>query len=267
MSQKMTDLGQNLIGDTLGGYRLERQIGRGGMGSVYLGVHIRLGRKAAIKILSDELSRDSQYVSRFFHEAKVVNDVGHQNIVDIIDFIEHEDPPRVAYIMELVDGPSLGQALKEHRFSLIQTLNIIEQICAAMAAAHNVNVIHRDLKPDNVLLVSALNQSFSNQPSIKVVDFGIAKSQSAAVNHQTTVGAVMGTPAYMAPEQVAAAASTPAADVFAVGEIFYELLLGARAFHGDTLDMMTAKLNGHIPKLTLPTHVFMSTAIDSIVNG
>src|SRR5688500_20086590 len=111
------------IGTRIGVYRIESLIGAGGMGSVYRAVHSKLGRKAAIKVLADALAADPAYVSRFFHEAKVVNEVGHPNIVDVIDFLETEDPRRVAYVMELVEGPSLSAVLRSQRLTTPQSLN------------------------------------------------------------------------------------------------------------------------------------------------
>lgn len=245
----------DMIGEVLGGYRLDEEIGRGGMGSVFRGTHLRLGRKAAIKILSNELSTDSDYLSRFFHEAKVVNDIHHPNIVDIIEFVEQDEPRRVAYIMELVEGPCLRRALRDHQFSLVQTLNIIEQIAGAMAAAHKIDVIHRDLKPENILLVSDLVSDFSQQPAVKVLDFGIAKIRNAAVDHQTVVGAIMGTPSYMSPEQVAAYPVCAASDVFSLGQILYEMLTNEKLFRGDCMEIMRAKISGHIPEINLDRDV------------
>lgn len=256
-----------LENETIGTYRLDTLLGKGSMGSVFKGKHTRLGRIAAIKILSDKLSQDEEYVSRFFHEAKIVNSIGHPNIIDIVDFIEQEKPRQVAYVMELIEGPSLAKGLEDHRFSLIQTLNIAEQIAAAMSAAHGVGVIHRDLKPDNVLLMGSLDEDFSQRPTVKVVDFGIAKSSDTAVRHQTVVGTVMGTPAYMAPEQVAALPTTPAVDVFALGEILFELLVGKRLFSGDPLEIMQEKISAKIPNLILADDFFMKDRLESLVNS
>src|SRR5262245_52777050 len=144
------------LGAVLGGYQLDEVIGTGGMGAVYRATHVKLGRKAAIKVLSESLAGDPAYVSRFFHEARVVNEVGHPNIIDIIDFIETESPRRVAYVMELVEGPPLSKLLQVRRLSVRQSLNLTLQVLDALAAVHRINVIHRDLKPDNLLVVGSL---------------------------------------------------------------------------------------------------------------
>ncbi len=191
------------IGTLVGIYRIESLIGSGGMGAVYRGIHTKLGRKAALKVLSDSLAADPTYVSRFFHEARIVAEVGHPNIIDIHDFIETETPRRVAYVMELVDGPPLSRVLKTVRLSTTQVINITLQLLDALMAVHRINVVHRDLKPDNILVIGALGSDFSAKPCIKVLDFGIAKVNVPDQQHKTTTGLMLGTPAYMAPEQVA----------------------------------------------------------------
>jgi len=256
-----------LIGDVIGGYRLDKVIGRGGMGSVFKATHSRLGRTAAVKVLSESLSADQEFVSRFFHEAKIVNDVHHKNIVDIVDFIEDKELSRVAYVMELIEGPSLSEALKEHPFTLEQTLNVIDQIAAAMAAVHKIGVIHRDLKPSNILLVSSPKRKFSAKASVKVLDFGIAKSMGDHVSHKTAAGAILGTPAYMAPEQVSAGHVSRAADVFAVGEIFFEMLTGKKLFKGENMAILRAKAMGEIPAVSLPEDLLARKELESIITA
>ena len=237
------------IGETIGGYVLQSVLGRGGMGCVYLGSHHVLGRKAAIKVLAGSLASDKQFVSRFFHEAKIVNDVRHSNIVDITDFVQSAEPLRVAYIMEFIDGDSISGALKRHDFSSLQAVNLCLQICDALAAVHEIGVVHRDLKPANIMLNAPVTSDFSYPGSIKVVDFGIAKVSDPDTDHQTATGAVMGTPAYMAPEQVAGLKITAAADVYAVAEILYELLAGKPVFSGNNLIVMRNKLGTTPPEL------------------
>ena len=253
------------IGTSLKGYHLDEVIGRGGMGTVYLATHALLGRRAAVKVLASDLIEDQSFVSRFFHEAKVVNDIAHPNIVDIMDFVHESNPTRVAYVMEFVDGPSLKQVIKQQRFTVIQAVNIAYQLVDALHAVHAAGVIHRDLKPDNVLVVEPLDSDMALLPSAKLLDFGIAKSAGASVGHQTMQGEVLGTPKYMAPEQITADPVSPATDVYALGEIFYEMVAGRRVFNGPTNAVMTRKLSGQAPPLPLPDDVPCAEAIQALV--
>lgn len=249
-------VGPASIGEKIRGYVLEKVLGQGGMGCVYLAHHEHLQKKVAIKVLDGALTDDQEFISRFFEEARIVNNVKHANIVDIVDFVDTESPRRVAYIMEYVEGPSLSQALKRHDFTPVQALNICRQIAGALAAVHKINVVHRDLKPANILLMEEPEKSdYSSFPSVKVVDFGIAKVNDDTSEHKTTTGALMGTPIYMSPEQVASDPVTSKTDVYALGEILFELVTGEPAFQGENLNILRQKLAHVPPKLAMNEHV------------
>jgi serine/threonine-protein kinase len=239
-------------GARLGNYRLDDLLGRGGMGSVWRATHHRLGRTAAIKILAPELAADEQYVSRFFHEARIVNEVRHPNIVDVYDFLELEEPKCVAYVMELLEGASLGSLLKQRALAPIQAIHAAIQIAGALEAVHKVGVVHRDLKPDNVIVIGRLDGDLSEVPSLKVLDFGIAKVSDPERAHKTGTGYLLGTPAYMAPEQVGGEMVNAAADAYALGEILFEMLAGRRVWTADVGAIFRAKVSGQSPDLTLP---------------
>jgi serine/threonine protein kinase len=240
------------VGEVIGGYRLERLIGAGSTSQVFLGAHVRLGRKSAIKILAAQLLDNQDVVSRLLQEARVVNDIRHPNIIDIVDFIETESPRRVALVMEYIDGPSL-KTLRDHRLSYDQAVGLALQLVEAVKAAHAAGVIHRDIKPDNLLLTTDPRIDDGRVPLLKMVDFGIAKL-AGATGGRTAAGTMLGTPAYMAPEQVAGRpAPSAATDVFAVGEVIYELFTGQRAYPATTIhETVRAKLRGEMPKLELP---------------
>jgi serine/threonine-protein kinase len=254
------------VGQTIGGYRLDRLIATGGMGAVYAAVHTKLGRKAAVKVLDQKLASDKEYVSRFLHEARVVNDVRHPNIVDIYDFIETKN--RVAFVMELLEGPTLARALaKLERFRPVQALNVAIQLLDALAAVHRAGIVHRDLKPQNVIVVASLGSDFDGVPSVKILDFGIAKHHEASVQHKTTTGSILGTPAYMAPEQVAAAPVSPATDLYAIAEILFEIVAGHRLFEGENLQVLAQKLKHQPPNLELPKDVAGGEQIVALVRA
>jgi len=244
------------IGEHIRGYVNERVLGQGGMGCVYLAHHEHLKKKVAIKVLDASLTDDEHFIARFFAEAKIVNNVNHPNIVDIIDFVQSDSPRRVAYIMEYVEGPPLNTAIKNHDFTPVQAINICRQIGGALSAVHAIHVVHRDLKPANILLMESPESSdFSNYPSIKVVDFGIAKIEGGSIEHRTNTGAMLGTPAYMSPEQVASDPVSSKTDVYALGEILFELITGAPAFEGENLGILRQKLAHIAPDLSMDSDV------------
>jgi serine/threonine-protein kinase len=254
-------------GEILHGYLLESLLGRGGMGTVYKARHQRLTRQVAIKVLADDLIASRDYVSRFLQEAKVVNGIRHPSIVDVTDFIETEDPPRVAYVMEFLAGPPLGQFLKHHKLTVGLAVGIAQQIASALEAVHEVGVIHRDLKPDNIMFVEPPPPDLAWMPDIKILDFGIAKQAAGSSEHKTATGMVLGTPAYMAPEQIGAESVSPATDVYALAEIFYEMVAGQRAFVGSPRKILELKVGGSIPELELPPGTPGAAQIQALVRA
>jgi serine/threonine-protein kinase len=232
------------IGELIGGYRLEQLIGRGAMGSVFLATHAVLQRKAAVKVLESAYVQDQGFVARFFQEAKVVSRARHANIVDVFDFVNTEAPRRVAYVMEWIDGPSLRSLLLEHgALDPDRAIRIALELANALDSVHRLGVVHRDLKPENVLL------SGPDLSTPKVLDFGIAKVNGREGEDLTQTGIILGTPSYMAPEQIAGAAVTGATDVYALGELLYEMLSGARLYTGERVTVLRSKLLGEVPPL------------------
>ena len=245
------------LGEVIGGYRLVRLIGAGSTSHVYLAQHARLGRPAAIKVLHASLVDNPQVVQRMLTEARVVNDIRHPNIVDIIDFVDQDKPRRVALVMEHIAGPSVDSLRGGEPLPWRQASGIARQLVDAVEAAHRAGVVHRDLKPDNLLLATDPRTARHIVPQLKVVDFGIAKVAGPNFGHQTATQTMLGTPAYMAPEQIAQSPPpSGATDVFAVGEILYELLSGQRAYRAARLsDVVRQKLRGQVPDLPLPAAV------------
>jgi serine/threonine protein kinase len=230
-----------MIGQHLGHYQILAKLGEGGMGQVYRARDTRLGREVALKILPPDLARNPASLSRFEQEARHVAALNHPNIVALFDIGSQAG---VTYIItELVDGSTLRGATLPVR----KLTEIGAQVADAVAAAHGAGVMHRDIKPDNVMV--------TREGRVKVLDFGVAKS-SAAFAHdakttpQTAIRAVVGTVGYMAPEQVRGDAVDPRADIFAVGALLYELLAGGPPFTGETAaEVMTATLRSDPPEL------------------
>ncbi len=212
------------IGQLLDGrYLVESQIARGGMATVYLARDVRLERSVALKIAHPELAGDREFVDRFIGEARAVARLSSPNVVAVFDQGTTGDLNYIA--MEYVPGPTLRELLAGRgRLSPREALDIIERVLAGLAAAHDAGIIHRDVKPENVLL--------GNGTAVKVADFGLARAESG-IRH-TRSGLLIGTAAYLAPEQVTSNAADQRSDVYAAGVMLFELLTGQQPHTGDT---------------------------------
>jgi len=222
------------IGQVLGHYRILRQLGAGGMGEVYEAEDARLGRKVALKLLPEQTARDPRRRERFEREAKAIAALNHPNIVTIYSVEEAEG---IVFItMELVEGQTLRQALPRSGLSLDGILKVAVPLADAVAAAHQQGITHRDLKPENILV--------GRDGKVKVLDFGLAKVEAVfgeagegsrlPTRALTEEGRIVGTVAYMSPEQAEGKAVDPRSDVFTLGIILYEMSTGGRPFRGDT---------------------------------
>ncbi len=216
------------VGDSLGPYVLESMIGEGTMGRVYQARHQRLGRMVALKVLHPHLIQDKGLVARFLQEARLVNQINHPHIVEVHDFVEELFPERVYGVMELLRGKTLAAVLAGRALSIAEVCGTGKQIADALHAAHRVDVVHRDLKPDNIFLTSREGQP----DSVKVLDFGVAKLLQGGDLRvaDTQAGVMVGTPRYMAPEQAAGLEVDARTDIYALGTILYELLAGNPPF-------------------------------------
>jgi serine/threonine-protein kinase len=210
------------LGTTLGSYKLVKLLGVGGMGRVYVAEHQKLGRKVALKLLLPEFSSNPEVVQRFFNEARAVNQINHPNIVQIVDFVE--DPHGFNYfIMELLDGRDLRKTREaEGPFLLGRTVSVGKQMASALAAAHGQGIVHRDIKPDNVVMLPS-----EERPNfIKLLDFGIAKLSSGVFHEQKTrLGMVLGTPGYMSPEQAFGRPVDGRSDIYSLGVLLHWMLV------------------------------------------
>jgi serine/threonine protein kinase len=217
----------------IGRYRVERELGRGAMGIIYKADDPDIGRTVAIKLVRADLlegdDRD-QFLARFRHEARAAGRCMHPNIVALYDFALHEGNPFLA--MEYVDGVALGIALKRAgRFAPNKAVSIAAQVLDALGVAHALGVVHRDVKPANILLLES--------GQVKVTDFGISRINTSEL---TQDGTVIGTPAYMSPEQCRGEDVDARSDLFSVGSVLYELLSGTRAFGGRNITEVTRQL-------------------------
>jgi len=237
-----------VIGRHINNYEVVSLLGEGGMGTVYLALHPIMGRKAAIKVLKPELARDESLVTRFFNEARAANAIRHPNIIDIIDVGLLPDDNVPYMLMEFLEGESLATRLDRVRpLDVGSAVEIAAQTASALAAAHSKGIVHRDLKPDNLFLVP--DEMVGSGERVKVLDFGIAKLRDdmRGSSMKTRTGAIMGTAAYMSPEQCQGLIEKldHRTDVYALGIILYEMLCGGPPFlsegFGDIIIMHVMK--------------------------
>ena len=240
-------------GATIGPYEVTAKIGEGGMGEVYRARDTKLDRDVALKVLPEAFTQDPDRLARFEREAKVLASLNHPNIAAIYGLEEAGDTR--ALVLELVEGPTLADRIKQGPIPLDEALPIAKQIAEALEAAHEAGVIHRDLKPANIKV--------RDDGTVKVLDFGLAKafqpdagdpalSQSPTISltaAATQMGMVIGTAAYMAPEQARGKRVDKRADIFAFGVVLYEMLTGQRPFQGEDVSLTLAAVMTFDPDL------------------
>ncbi len=234
-----------LVGSQVGSFKVVKLLGRGGMGTVYLAEHPVIGSRVAVKFLHDALAENPQVVARFYDEARAVNLIGHENIVAIYD-LNLLPPNRYYFVMEYLEGETLSARARQAALEPLAALEVLQQLCDALQCAHERGVVHRDLKPDNVFLVSRAGR----RDFVKLVDFGIAKLRDAAGGPgKSSAGLIVGTPEYMAPEQCDDGTIDARTDVYALGVIAYELFTGRLPFQGRTV---TQLLLAHLQQRPAP---------------
>ncbi len=232
-------------GDRLGVYEVRDLIGAGGMGEVYRGHDTKLNRSVALKILPDAFARDPDRLARFRREAQVLASLSHTNIGSIFGFEETDTVH--ALVLELIEGPTLADRLGLGPLALDEALPVARQIADALDAAHAQGIVHRDLKPANIKI--------RPDGTVKVLDFGLAKAvageqSTASVTQPPTItspaltqlGVILGTAAYMSPEQARGRPADKRSDIWAFGAVFYEMLTGKRAFEGDDISYTLANI-------------------------
>ncbi len=237
-------------GKTISHYRIAKKLGSGGMGDVYLADDTKLGRKIAIKFLNDEFGKDAGLLSRFVQEAKAASALNHPNILTVHEIGEHDGMHYIA--AEFIDGRTLRERMKE-RLTFDETLSIVVQTAEALSAAHKAGIVHRDIKPENIMI----------RPDgyVKVLDFGLAKltelnntggEEETKKLVKTNPGVVMGTVAYMSPEQARGKNTDARSDVFSFGIVLYEMLTGKVPFPGETMtDILSAIISSDPQPITV----------------
>ena len=246
------------IGDRLGAYEIIAPIGAGGMGEVYRAKDTRLGRDVALKILPPQMATDRERLARFHREARAVAALNHPNVVTLYSV---EESDGVHYLtMELVDGQPLSAAIPPEGWPVERAVDVAVAVTDAIATAHDKGIVHRDLKPANVMI--------TRDGRVKVLDFGLAKEMRAlaaddetvASFDQTQAGVVMGTPAYMSPEQISGGAVDHRTDIFSIGLLLYEMATGRRPFQGRTHAELAAAILRDSPLSLSGTHMPSSVA-------
>jgi serine/threonine protein kinase len=222
-----------------GRYRLDGRIAAGGVGDVWRATDAALARPVAVKLLRAEYTQQAEALARFRAEARHAGSLSHPGVTRVYDYGEEGESCPPYLVMELVDGPSLAGLLRCGRLGPAHCMHVVAQAAAGLAAAHAAGLVHRDVKPANLLL--------SSSGQVKITDFGIAHAAGSAP--LTRTGLLVGTPAYLAPERVAGASGTPAADLYALGVVAYECLAGAPPFAGEPLVVAAAQRARPLPGL------------------
>jgi eukaryotic-like serine/threonine-protein kinase len=223
-----------------GRYRLEGRLGVGGMSTVRLAFDTRLERNVAVKLLAEHLAQDASFVSRFRREALAAARLVHPNIVQVFDFGSDQESSRQFIVMEYVDGQSCAEILRERgHLDPEESVDILAQSCRGLDYAHRNGVVHRDVKPGNLLL--------SDDGMIKLADFGIAKA--AEQSDITKVGSVLGTAAYLSPEQARGEPAGPASDLYALGVVAYQLMAGRLPYQAASLTDLARQQSTPPPRL------------------
>ncbi|HEV2813114.1 MAG TPA: protein kinase [Solirubrobacteraceae bacterium] len=225
-----------------GRYELGERLGFGGMSTVQLAFDRRLEREVAVKLLAEHLADDPQFVSRFRREALAAAQLVHPNIVQVFDFGFDDDSSQHYIVMEYIRGRSGAELLRDHgRLRLEDALFIVNQACRGLEHAHRHGVVHRDVKPGNLLR--------SDDGVVKLADFGIAKAASDTVSRITQVGSVLGTAAYLAPEQAAGEEATARSDIYSLGVVTYQLVAGRLPYEAQSLTELALKQQKELPPL------------------
>jgi eukaryotic-like serine/threonine-protein kinase len=243
------DLLELKAGSMVGEYRIDGRLGEGGMATVYSATHPLIGKRAAIKVMSPQLSADTAAVERFVQEAQAVNRIGHPNIIDVFGFGTLPDG-RSFFVMELLPGETLHARMESDPLKLRDSIAILFDVCDALEAAHEKGIVHRDLKPENVFLVNLRG----NKKQVKLLDFGVAKLNNSTDQRmqRTRQDTIIGTPHYLSPEQARAKGVDARTDIYSLGVMAFEMVTGKVPFDADNvMDVLVKHMNEPPPVASL----------------
>lgn len=256
----------SLLGQTLAGkYRIDERLSEGGMGTVYRGTHVLMDKTVAVKVLRASLAADEKIVARFSREARAASRINHPHALSVTDFGEDQNGV-VFLVMEFLSGRTLKEVIRsEGPMPLARAVEIITQVGSALDDAHGQGVVHRDLKSDNIMLITATSADYA-----KVLDFGIAKIKEAEGDYDpglTSPGLVIGTPQYMSPEQCSQAPDIDArTDIYSLGIILFEMLVGHVPFTGESPTVIMLKQMQQAPPSLSTERNDLPAAVETVVN-
>jgi predicted Ser/Thr protein kinase len=257
--------GADLIGSIIADrYHVLKKLGEGGMGTVYLAEHVKMGRKSAVKVMNPGMVHDADAIGRFNREAANASKISHPNVAAVYDFGETTDG-LIYLAMEYIEGPSLTKVIEEAgALPPLRAADIARQTAEALAVAHDMGIVHRDLKPDNIMLTK--NRDGSD--CVKVVDFGIAKAVNSEAQNVTKTGLVVGTPEYMSPEQLAGDKLDGRSDTYSLGLVAFAMMTGKLPFPAETVqESMIARLTDRPKQLAeMKPEVTWSAEVQAVMD-
>ena len=238
-----------------GRYRIEKELGKGNMGVVYQALDPQIERKVALKVLREDRMVSEDFVMRFVKEAKAIGRLSHPNIVTVYDV--GQDHGTIYIAMEYLEGRPFDEVIRGSRLALDKILDIGVQVAETLDYAHKKKIVHRDIKPSNMIL--------SQEGRVKLTDFGIARIEDTAAIQQTQAGEILGTPVYMPPEQATGAPIDGRADLYSLGVILYELIVGKRPFDGSNITAILRSIIQDTPEAPSQVDPFIPQAISDLI--
>jgi eukaryotic-like serine/threonine-protein kinase len=238
-----------------GRYRILKELGKGTMGVVYQAHDPQIDRLVALKVLRPDRLTSEAFVARFLKEARAIGRLSHPHIVTIYD--AGEDQGTIYIAMEYLEGEAFNEVLRSGRLSVPQCVELARQIAATLDYAHRQGIVHRDIKPSNIIL--------SRDNHVKLTDFGIARIEEAASGQETQVGEILGTPVYMSPEQVMGQTVDGRSDLFSLGVILYEMIVGRRPFSGTTIAAIFRSITQDEPEPPANADPFLPKALSDLI--
>lgn len=238
-----------------GRYRIIKELGKGTMGVVYLAHDPQIDRKVALKVLRPDRVTSEDFVARFLKEARAIGRLSHPQIVTVFDV--GEDKGTIYIAMEYLEGKSFDKVVRSGRLTVPQSIDIAGQVAEALDYAHGKGIVHRDIKPSNIILTQG--------NKVKLTDFGIARIEDLSVGHQTQAGEILGTPIYMAPEQVAGKRVDRRSDLYALGVILYEMIAGRRPFTGSNIAAIFRSITLDEPEPPSTIDPFLPKSISELI--